>query len=124
MGALKESIQLIEDTLGDGPSLYISSLFLAEAWSQEGELQKTVQVLEEASKKKYLVLLPDFDSPILWLRVRSALAKLYRETGRDEDARKTEDELRRHLAYADPNHPILRQLDRTKEFARREPPNN
>ena len=123
MGALKESIQLIEDTLGDGPSLYISSLFLAEAWSQEGELQKTVQVLEEASKKKHLVLLPDFDSPILWLRVRSALAKLYGETGRNEEAREIEEDLQKHLAYADPDHPILRQLDRTKELAVREAAN-
>jgi hypothetical protein len=113
---------LIEDTLGDGPSLFGSSLFLAEGWSQERELQKAVQVLEEASKKKHIVLLLNFDSPIMWLRVRSALAKLYRETGRNEEAREIEEELRRHLALADPDHPILRQLDRTKEFALREPP--
>ncbi len=53
----------------------------------------------------------------LWLRIQAALASLYRETGRDEDARKIEDKLRRSLALADADHPILRQLDRTEELA-------
>ena len=73
-------------------------------------------MLEEASEKKYLVLVLG-ESPAMWLRVRSALAKLYRETGYNEEAREIEEELRKHLAYADPDHPILRQLDRTKEIA-------
>ena len=37
--------------------------------------------------------------------------------GRDAEARKTEDELRKLLALADPDHTILHQLDRTKELA-------
>jgi len=106
------SIQFIENALQEGSKIYLSSLLLAEVWSQEGELQKAVQVLEETSKKKYLVLVGE--SPIMWLRLRSALAKLYRETGRNEEAREIEEELRRLLALADPDHPILRQLDRTK----------
>ncbi len=116
------SIQFIENTLQEGSRIYLSSLLLAEAWSQEGELQKAVEVLGEASKKKYLVLVSE--SPTMWLRVRAALAKLYRETGRNEEAREIEGDLRKHLAYADPDHPILRQLDRTKEMALREPTNN
>ncbi|MCZ6484519.1 MAG: tetratricopeptide repeat protein [Acidobacteria bacterium] len=116
-GNTRESIQFIENTLKEGSNPYLSSLFLSEAWSQEGELQKAVQVLKEASEKKYLVLVPSTNSPIRWLRVRSALAKLYRETGHNEEARAIEEELRKHLAYADPDHPILRQLDRTKELA-------
>jgi len=83
---------------------------------------KALQVLEEASEKKYLVLVLG-ESPAMWLRVRLALAKLYRETGRDEDAQEIEEDLRKHLAYADPDHPILRQLDRTKELALRQPAN-
>ena len=43
--------------------------------------------------------------------------------GRDEDARKIEAELRALLAYADADHPILLQLDRTKELALRGPAN-
>jgi len=121
-GNTGESIRLLEDAFVGSNLPYISSQFLAEAWSQEGELQKAVQVLEEASKKKYLVLA--YETPIRWLRIRAALAKLYRETGRDKDAREIEEDLRRHLAYADPDHPILRQLDRTKELALLEATNN
>ena len=38
-----------------------------------------------------------------------------------EDARNIEDELRALLALADPDHPILRQLDSTGDVALREP---
>ena len=120
-GNTRESIRLIEDAFVGSGFPYFSSRFLAEAWSQEGELQKAAQVLEEASKKKCLVLTVML--PIMWLRIRAALAKLYRETGRDKDAREIEEDLRRHLAYADPDHPILRQLDRTEDLALREPAN-
>ncbi len=51
------------------------------------------------------------------------LAKIHREMGRDEDAQKIEKELRKRLALADADHPILRQLDRTEELALREPLN-
>ena len=64
-----------------------------------------------------------YELPVRWLRIRAALAKLYRETGRDKDAREVEEDLRKHLAYADADHPILRQLDRTEELALREPAN-
>ena len=87
-GDARTSIQFIENTHKGRSYHYLSSLLLAEAWSQEGELQKAVQVLEEASEKKYLVL--DSESPAMWLRVRSALAKLYRETGRNEQAQEIE----------------------------------
>ena len=54
---------------------------------------------------------------------QAPLSQLYLEMGRDEDARKIEDKLRRSLALADADHPILRQLDRTKELALREAAN-
>jgi len=82
-------------------------------------LQRAIEVLEEASKKKYLVLV--FETPTMWLRVRAALAKLHRETGRNEDAREIEDELRRLLALADPDHPILLELGRTGDVALLQP---
>ena len=40
------------------------------------------------------------------------------------DARKIEDELRRLLALADSDHPILRQLDRTEFLTSLEPAKN
>ena len=79
-----------------------------------------MQVLEQASSKKALLFAPYAgENPARWLRIRLTLAEIYREMGRDEDALKIEAELRSMLAYADADHPILRQLDRTKEVALR-----
>lgn len=47
----------------------------------------------------------------IWLNMKSPLAQLYREMGRAEDANKIETELRRLLAYADEDHPILVRSD-------------
>ena len=44
--------------------------------------------------------------------VQLHLANLYREFGREADAREIEAELRRLLVYADPDFRILRQLER------------
>jgi hypothetical protein len=107
-------------------AFFMGSGILAEAWRTQGNLGKAVQVLEDAAEKE-LLLLADQSSPLtggLWVRVQGQLAQLYREMGRDEDASKIEAELRSLLAYADPDHPILRQLDRTKELALREAADN
>ncbi len=82
--------------------------------------------MKDAAEKEFL-LLADQSSPLtgaLWVRVQGQLAQLYREMGRDEDASKIEAELRSLLALADADHPILRQLDRTKEVALRGPTGN
>jgi len=105
---------------------FMGSEILAEAWRTQGNLGNAVQVLEDAAEKE-LLLLADQSSPLtgaLWVRVQGLLAQLYREMGRDEDAGKIEAELRSLLAYADADHPILRQLDRTEDLALREPTNN
>jgi len=48
----------------------------------------------------------------------SNLAQLYRQVGREEDARKIEDELLKLLAYADPDYPLLVQLKSAQSAAR------
>jgi len=104
---------------------FMGSEIMAEAWRTQGNLAKAVQVLEGAAEKE-LLLLADQSSPLtgaLWVRVQGQLAQLYREMGRDEDAQKIEEKLRALLAYADRDHPILRQLDHTKDLALREAAN-
>jgi hypothetical protein len=59
---------------------------------------------------------------VYWMRTRLQLAQIYREMGRNQDAQKVEAELRKLLAYADPNHPILVELNRTKAIATALPP--
>ena len=88
----------------------MGSEILAETWRQQGELSKAARVLESASKERS-TLLADFVLPgPLWLRIRARLAPLYREMGRHGDARIIEEDLRKRLALADADHPILREL--------------
>ncbi len=117
---LEEGLRLLRSS---SPGAYrMGSEVLAEAFKEQGYLNEAAQVLEEASHQKSFLPSP-YLAGSSWLRIRSQLAQLYREMGRDEDARKIEDELRRLLALADSDHPILRQLDRTEDLALREPAN-
>ena len=102
----------------------MGSEILAEAWREQGDSTNAAQVLRAALEKEAFILLDQsmLTGP-LWLKLQAQLSKLYREMGRDKDAREIEDELRRLLTLADPDHPIVRQLDHTKELALREPTN-
>ena len=57
------------------------------------------------------------------MRIEWRRSELYRKIGRDEEAREIEAELLKLLAYADPDHPILRQLRATQALAAAQPPN-
>jgi hypothetical protein len=46
-----------------------------------------------------------------WLRNQARLSTYYHRLGRDSDARTVDEQLRKLLAVADPDHPILRQLN-------------
>ena len=125
-GNLAEGTDLLEKVLqssryGNGNVFFLASDILADAWEQQGEWEQAARVLEEASSKK--TLLVNGGPAPLWFRIQWRLAEVYRKLGRDEDAGKIEAELRSLLAYADRDHPIVRQLDRTKELALREPAN-
>ena len=123
-GNTTEGIRLLEDGLGQTRSFsFLGSLILAEAWREQDQLESAVRVLEQASSKKALLFAPmGGQNPVRWLRIRLMLAEVYREMGRDEDARKIEAELRALLALADADHPILRQLESTGEVALLQPP--
>ena len=120
-----EGMKMLENALSlSGPLVPATSVYfmgsesLAKAWKEQGNSGKAVQVLNAALQKQSRLLLEQslLTGP-LWLRLQAQLVQLYREMGQDEDAGKIEDELRKRLALADPDHPILRQLDRTKEIA-------
>jgi len=104
---------------------FMGSEILAKAWREQGDSGKAVQVLEAALAQKSRLLLGQslLTGPV-WLRLQAQLAQLYREMGRAEAALKIEDELRKRLALADTDHPILRQLDRTEDLALLQPTNN
>ena len=58
-----------------------------------------------------------------WMKTQLRLAQLYRKVGREQEAREIEAELLKLLAYADADHPFLRQLQRSQEVALAQPPN-
>jgi len=123
-GNTAEGIEMLEGTLPRLEVLYFEALeILAEAYRLQGDLLQAIQLLEEASKRRPLVE-PHLGYAAMWLRIKSQLAELYRDEGRYEDARKIEDELRRLLALADSDHPILRQLDHTELLTSLEPAKN
>ena len=88
----------------------MGSEILAETWRQQGELSNAARVLESASKERSWVMDHFVLLGPLWLRIRARLAQLYREMGRHIDAGTIEEDLRKRLALADADHPILREL--------------
>ena len=118
-GNTAEGIEMLEGILPRLSPLHFGvSEILAEAYRLQGDWLAAIQLLEEASKQRPLWF-GGLGPPSSWLRIKAQLAQLYREMGRDADARKIEDELRRLLALADSDHPLLRQLDRTEDLALR-----
>lgn len=68
------------------------------------------QVLERSSDRRRAVIRGTTGA--YWLRNQFELAKSYRGAGRAEDALAVEGELRKLLAFADADHPILLELQR------------
>ena len=80
---------------------------LARTWDAIGRPEEGVRVLEEASREKSRFMWQKFD----WMKAQLRLAELYRKVGREAEALAVEEELRRLLAHADPDLPMLRQLE-------------
>jgi tetratricopeptide (TPR) repeat protein len=112
LGQTERAIGLLEEGLEwtrpyGFAAYFMGSVSLARAWEQQGNQQKALQVLEQASRDKARAY--PFSGPF-WMRAHFRLAELYRQLGRETDARKIEAELLELLKYADPDHAILQQL--------------
>ena len=91
---------------------FLGSESLAAALKEKGNLARAVQVLERASEKRSAAAFEGGGA--FWLRSQFQLARLYREVGRAEDARRIEGELLNLLALADADHPMLVELKRLR----------
>ena len=89
---------------------FLGSESLAAALKEKGDLAQAVQVLERASELRSAAAFEDAGA--FWMRNELQLARLYREVGRTEDARRIERELLNLLALADADHPMLVELHR------------
>lgn len=115
-GRLAEAVQLIEQGLPaerlTGSAVYfLGCESLAAARLQRGEPDHAVAVLEEALRHRGRTMQ---GSGAFWLRTAWQLHEVYRTTGRMRDAARLEDELRRLLALADEDHPIVVGLARSR----------
>ena len=112
MSHLEDGTQRLR-TMGEGIFL-AGSESLANAYEQQGDSAGLLRVLEKASAEKLLLYRVRLEPVVIyWQRNQLRLAQLYRKLGRVEEARKVADELLSQLAYADSDHPILRQLNKT-----------
>ena len=118
-GHTEQAISLLRDSVGQlrpsGYAIYfLGAESLARAWEKQGEPNKALRVLEDASQQKNRTY--PF-SKLHWMRVRLRLAQLYHELGRDVEAAEIEAELRRLLVYADPDFWVLLQLQDSTDQA-------
>lgn len=118
-GKATEGIELLEEGR-DGMRMmptgayFLGSEALAQAYENRGDLEAALRVLQEAQAAKGRAFSCTTGPMLgaLWLRTELELADLYRKMGRASDAEKVEDELRKMLAYADADHPVLLALQR------------
>jgi tetratricopeptide (TPR) repeat protein len=100
---------------GPGPSYYFGIESLASALDKGGDSEEAIRALEEKSRWK-----PGSNrsnqniDAHAWLRIRALHAKLYRKVGREDDARKIEDDLSKLLSQADSDHALLVALRKSR----------
>jgi predicted Zn-dependent protease len=116
-GQVPEAIRLLQasfESRGKRPNAYalMTSEALARARVTQGDLTGAAQVLK---------LGMEYTTPIQFAAMpqhKYQLLELYRKLGRQEEARKTETEIRALLAVADPDHPVLVALDHQRRLDR------
>ena len=105
---LEEGDRLLQQTGSAG--YFMAAESLADALQQRGKMDRAVDVLQVAAQQNVRTFNMPRPAGYFWLRTQAQLAQLYRKNGRAQDAEKIEDDLRRLLAYADPDHALLAQL--------------
>ena len=110
-GRYREAIANLENSLEPLPqnsgTFFRASCALARALAASGDLHRAVQLLERASEQKPKMMF----GRNYWMEARVQLAALYRALGRESEAQTIEAELRRNCAWAEPEFPILRELE-------------
>lgn len=106
------------DPVNSSNTFFLGTETLATALSQQGDVDGAMRVLELASQQKARAIFALASAVPSWMRTQLLLAKLYRKVGRHEDARRIEAELLGLLAYADPDHVLLRELNRSESASK------
>jgi hypothetical protein len=102
--------------------VFLASESLAKHYEQRGDLNGAVQTLEAAARKNGMSTYGLLGATgYFGMRNLLELDRLYRQLGRHSEAEKVEADLRKLLLVADPDHPILLELQRRREAAAAQP---
>ncbi|HVR43660.1 MAG TPA: tetratricopeptide repeat protein [Thermoanaerobaculia bacterium] len=117
-GRTADAIPLLEGVvrklrLWPTPYFFLGSEALARAWEQQGDVAKSLAVLEDASEYGPAAVFWG-PAPLFWMKNELRRAELYRRLGRETDRQRVHAELARLLTHADPDFPILQQLRRSQ----------
>ena len=116
-GRTTEAARLFNAAVDQGPDLvsqfFPASLKLSQLQRAAGDTTSAIATLQRAAREPRWRMARGWSRGDLWIKVRAALAAIYRETGQQSEAEAVEGELRRLLAVADADHLVRRQLDRT-----------
>jgi len=112
-GRMEEAVRLLEQGVERlrplaRPVYFLAVESLADAWERRGDRTRALQVLEAAAQPRAEA----FWDGLFRMRVQLRLAELHREMGHPERDQAIETELRRLLVYADPDHAILKGVER------------
>lgn len=122
-GRTASGIRLLQDGTSQArlhahPSYFLNAETLAQAYESTGNFASAVEVLESATANRIHAYGPfDMLAASFWMRDELDLAHLYRRLNRVKEAQAIENELRKLLAYADADYPILVELNRLQSSA-------
>jgi len=116
-GRFEDAVKVLQAEFDDRSSKYRFSVQwiadgLVTALEQTGDSQKALEVLRLTSTTRmWATPLSISAYQNFWLRDQARLSAYYHRLGRQAEAQKVDDQLRKLLAVADSDHPILRQLN-------------
>lgn len=115
-GRIDEAILLLEQGVREVNSSYshhhLAAEALAQAWETKGDLSRAVEAIRISSHNEFqkTLIVPAFFS----MNNKLKLSEVHRKIGNLREADRLEDELRDQLAYAEPDHPILVRISRSR----------
>jgi tetratricopeptide (TPR) repeat protein len=115
-GRVSDAVALLQRAFDDTyrnhlPQVQWVADSLVTALERAGNSQKALEVLEATSGTRLWTTPAMTTYQAFWLRDQARLSAYYHRLGRQAEARKIDDQLRKLLAVADPDDPILRQLN-------------
>jgi ATP/maltotriose-dependent transcriptional regulator MalT len=116
-GQTTEAIRLLQNGIGllrmGNCAHFLATETLSRALQEQGDLRGAIEVLSRTRNQRIPAAFSSAGA--FWIHCQAELARLYRETGQDQNAAEIEASLLELLSLADPDHPILVDLSHLAE---------